>query len=142
MNTETSGAKIQINFLLEQIEEKAYYKGFNDREEEGCGSCHVADTKYLQGLADAWNAARRVVSDIGITYGEFKKIFGAYTHEAVLKKFSASEVIQILKEHDATKEHWSVADEDRCAENIQNIVDAGFTLEEIERTVKRMKEDQ
>ena len=74
---------------LEQVRKEAYEDG------------------YQRGLADAWEAARKIAD---IPYDEGEKIFGV-TGWHIIEKRTASEVIEKLKAYEQEQEEFKFGDE-------------------------------
>lgn len=92
---------------LEQVRKEAYEKGY----ENGFVAGHLKAEKsgqsfykggYQRGLADAWDAARKLMLDTnhgGLTNYEIEEIFGV-DEEQTLINYSASEVIKEIWEYE------------------------------------------
>lgn len=67
----------------------------------------VLGKTYSQGLADAWELAKKIALPIaygGITSMEMKKIFGESDHCLLLKNFTAAEALAKIEAYEKEKE--------------------------------------
>ncbi len=74
----------------------------------------IEDEAYQRGLADAWEAAWKIVSTGGLDYRELIEIFG--TDDMIIEEFTVQEAIRRIKayeEKEAKKEKLKVGDEVR-----------------------------
>ena len=86
---------------LEQVRKEAYDKGYDDAAEEiGSDEHAIADKAYNQGLADAWEVARKVADT---TYDVEWKIFDCCDWD-VVKTFTASEAIEKIRQYEQEQE--------------------------------------
>lgn len=113
IRTEWHGVRSAVGTLVGYIDGKvaqlqdmseAYRKGYNDGIEKGSldvkdrVSCAYQDG-YAEGLEDAWEAAIRYA--FRMSELEAEKVLGIdYSAATMLKKISAEEAIQKLKEYD------------------------------------------
>lgn len=58
---------------------------------------------YEDGLNEAWEAARKVVCDNNYNYEELGNIFDTISIDAILSDYTASEVIDKIKNHEEIK---------------------------------------
>lgn len=89
---------------LEQVRKEAYDKGYDDAAEE----------KYNDGLADAWEAARKIYLPIeygGIPADVLRQIFNNKSASGIFKKVSASEAVEKIRRYEQEKEEIQVGDE-------------------------------
>ena len=61
----------------------------------------IEDEAYQRGLADAWEAARKIVSTDGLDYRELIEIFGM--DDMIIDEFTAQEAIRRIKEYEEKK---------------------------------------
>lgn len=117
---------------LEQVRKEAYKDGYN------VGFGKKIYTSYQEGLSDAWEAARKIClndSDGGLTIAEIAKIFDVSYYRDAMKKYSAHEAIEKIRQYEQEKEM------DGLRQNIQTIVDkCGYSLDEIAAVLEKMKE--
>ena len=100
---------------IEQVGKEEYDKGYHD----GHNVCYenakdIMEEKkkeaYQRGLADAWEAARKIAN---LVSGEQKRLFGCFGIYSVAHEFSAAEAIEKLKtyEQEQEQEEIKVGDE-------------------------------
>ena len=131
---------------LEQVRKEAYENGYENGfiaghlKAEKSGQSFYEDG-YKRGLADAWDAARKIgrnsmcsLEEIGFDFSQC--VFPDYNPSwFVVKNYSASECIEKIRQYEQEKE------EDGLRQNIQTIVDqCGYTLDEIAEVLQKMKE--
>ena len=95
------------------------------------------DAFYEQGLADAWECARKII-DCAIPYEALENYLeiGECTAD-VIKHLPASKAIEVVRQYEQEQEEL-----DGLRQNIQTIVDkCGYTLDEIAEVLKKMRED-
>lgn len=103
---------------LEQVRKEAYDKGFDDGRNKCQSREYCMNESYQQGLADAWEAARKIASyDAGQNY----VIFGRHFTNVTLNTFTASEAIEKIRQYEQKQEeqiqvgdevgYYGVADE-------------------------------
>lgn len=82
----------------------AYYKGYNNGLNSGNinGGTFAAKVKeaYDNGLNDAWECSKKIVTDKGLNYEELAEIFGYTSMDTIFGNFSASEAIAKIKEYE------------------------------------------
>jgi hypothetical protein len=86
---------------LEEIVGGSYNRGYADGLKTGHEGGYRSS--YEKGLEDAWECAKKVVLQYvegGFKIDVFKKIFGESTYQSVLKKYTASETMQKIKEYE------------------------------------------
>lgn len=86
---------------MEQVRKEAYEQGYKD------GKYFGTDGAYRKGLADVWDAARKIGD---MPYGDGEKIFGVSGWH-IFEKCTASEVIEKLKDYEREQEEIKVGDE-------------------------------
>lgn len=88
--------------------EGAYQKGFNDGKEYGLDEADMREAvSYQKGLSDAWEAAKKIVLSVdegGLSVQDLSKIFESEGSHYVLRKYSASEAINKIKEYEEKKD--------------------------------------
>ena len=103
---------------LEQIRKEAYDNGYHD----GCNACYETakdlmekkkDEAYKRGLADAWEAARKIHR---MPEGDILDLFpdcyaSVCTAAQAILKYDASEAITKIKEYEDGKQEIKVGDE-------------------------------
>lgn len=101
----------------ETIRKEAYDKGYQDATVKiGSDEQAVAEKAYQKGLNDAWDAARKILlskEDGGLLeYDERKAVFGYGNYFLVLKKCSASEAVEKIRQYEQEQEQpMQVGDE-------------------------------
>lgn len=101
---------------LDAVRKEAYDKGYQDATVKiGSDEQAIAEKAYQKGLNDAWDAARKILlskEDGGLfEYDERKAVFGYGNYFLVLKKCSASEAIEKIRQHEKEQEEIKVWDE-------------------------------
>lgn len=83
---------------LEQVRKEAYQKGYETGYEDGYNEPGKNQQEaYQRGLADAWDAARKIViGDINF----IGSAFGSGTRSGIIRDLTASEVIKVLKDYE------------------------------------------
>lgn len=94
---------------LEQVRKEAYEQGRKDVETQFCSydACKNRQEEYQRGLTDAWEAARKIClndSDGGLTVTEIANIFDVSYYRDAMKKYSASEAIEKIRQYEQEKE--------------------------------------
>ena len=92
---------------LEQVRKEAYDKGFDAGRTLNTG-------KYEKGLNDAWECARKIflpVAQEGLPVSTLIQIFGSKPTEYILKKYSASEAMEKIRQYEQEQEEIQVGDE-------------------------------
>ena len=88
--------------------DEAYQKGFNDGKEYGLDEADMREAvSYQKGLSDAWEAAKKIVLSVdegGLSVQDLSKIFESEGSHYVLRKYSASEAINKIKEYEEKKD--------------------------------------
>lgn len=91
---------------LEQVRKEAYEKGYH------AGYSKYINKSYEDGLADAWEAARKIIR---MPEGDLLDLFDVYssvcTPVQVMLKYDASEVITKIKEYEDKQKEIKVGDE-------------------------------
>ena len=95
---------------LEQVRKEAYQKGYETGYEDGYNEPGKNQQEaYQRGLADAWEAARKIAD---MPYDEGERIFGV-TGWHIIEKRTADEVIEELKAREQVqKEEKSISAEE------------------------------
>lgn len=114
---------------LEQVRKEAYQKGYETGYEDGYNEPGKNQQEaYQRGLADAWEAARKIVlstEDGGLfEYDTRKAVFGCGNYMA-LKKYSVSEAIEKIRQYEQKQEEIKVGNEVKAFEKKPFIV-TGF----------------
>lgn len=99
---------------LDAVRKEAYDKGYQDATVKiGSDEQAIAEKAYQKGLNDAWGAARKILlskEDGGLFgYEESKAVFGYGNYFLVLKKCSASEAVEKIRQYE--QEEIKVGDE-------------------------------
>jgi hypothetical protein len=99
---------------LEQVRCQAYEEGRNsllvEVQKAGKNTIKLEEDEYYQrGLSDAWEAAKKLWD----LKGEMIKAFRKYSVFDILNCYTASEVIEKLKQYEQDKEEIKVGDEVR-----------------------------
>jgi hypothetical protein len=97
----------QINVFLCNVREsvkaaylRGYKNGLNDGNiNDGTFAAKVKEA-YNNGLNDAWECAKKIVTDTGLKYTELEEIFGCTSMNSLLTRFSASEAVARIKEYE------------------------------------------
>lgn len=88
--------------------DEVYQKGFNDGKEYGLDEADMREAvSYQKGLSDAWEAAKKIVLSVdegGLSVQDLSKIFESEGSHYVLRKYSASEAINKIKEYEEKKD--------------------------------------
>lgn len=96
--------KDKIEEIIRNVYETGYDDGINDGNiNNGTFNAKIEEV-YYNGLYDAWEAARKIVYPIeygGLTPGQLSKIFGTAPTYDILKRFSATEAIENIKEYES-----------------------------------------
>lgn len=122
---------------MEQVRKEAYDKGYDDATAEiGSDEQAIAEKAYQRGLADAWEAARKICTNWVLPDSVLSEIFGMdKTIDDIMKESTASEAIEKIRQYEQEKEI------DGLRQNIQTIVDqCGYSLDEIAEVLQKMKE--
>ena len=100
----------KINNIMDKAKEdvrtqidRAYQQGYADAKSElnVIDLAHKEiDRKYVQGLEDAWEAARKIVHDEGLSIQEVGEIFGTVSFNRIVMENTASEAISKIKEYE------------------------------------------
>lgn len=94
---------------LEQVRKEAYDEGYVSGSKEDYDEAYLKG--YNQGLADAWEAARKIIR---MPEGDLLDLFDVYssvcTPVQVMLKYDASEVIAKIKEYEDGKQEIKVGD--------------------------------
>ncbi len=102
---------------LEQVRKEAYEEGKKQAKAQAeLDVCHdiekVAKDNYKAGLADAWEAARKIIR---MPEGDLLNLFDVYssvcTSVQVILKYDASEAIAKIKGYEDGKQEYHVGDE-------------------------------
>ena len=100
---------------LKKVRKEAYDKGYDDATAEiGSDEQAIAEKAYQRGLSDAWEAARKIClndSDGGLTITEIAKIFDVSYYRDAMKKYSAHEAIEKIRQYEQEKEEIKIGDE-------------------------------
>ena len=116
---------------IEQIRKDAYEEGYH------AGFGRKIDTSYQEGLADAWEAARKIVTMPDRDFIN-SDILDLDPGESIFIKYTATEAIEKIRQYEQEKE-----EQDGLRQNIQTIVDqCGYTLDEIAAVLEKMRGDQ
>lgn len=78
--------------------EAAYDKGYKAAKQDAIAL--VSENEYERGLKDAWECAKKIVTDKGLNYEELEKIFNSCSMDVILERFSASEAMAKIKEYE------------------------------------------
>ncbi len=89
---------------LEQVKKEAYDEGYISGSKEDFDEAYL--TGYNQGLADAWEAARKIGD---MPYGEEEKAFGSGGW-TFIEKHTAHEAIDMLKAYEDSKQELHIGD--------------------------------
>ena len=89
---------------FEQVRKEAYEQGRKDVETQFCSydACKNRQEEYLRGLADAWEAARKIVcriSDGGYTQDLLDRIFGNRNYQSIMAQYSASDAVEKISKY-------------------------------------------
>ena len=112
---------MEKKYIIKLEENEIAYKTVNSNGRPMIGLLHTApyiepdleqvrkdyDAFYEQGLADAWDAARKIClneCDGGMTPTEVNKIFGVGFYRDALLEYSASEAIEKIRQYEQEKE--------------------------------------
>ena len=98
---------------LEQVRKEAYEEGKKQAKVQAeLDVCHdiekVAKENYKAGLADAWEAARKIAN---LVSGEQRRLFDCFGIYPIACRFSAHEAIEKLKTYEQEQEEIKVGDE-------------------------------
>ena len=128
---------------IEQVRCQAYEEGRNslliEVQKAGKNTIKLEEDEYYQrGLADAWEAARKICANWCISDDDLALIFGkGKTIDDIMREFTATEAIEKLKAYEQEQET------DGLRQNIQTIVDkCGYSLDEIATVLEKMREGQ
>ena len=108
----------------EEIKNEAYQRGNEDAWK------HIVDVRskdikcgYNRGLNDAWKFMTKIVDD-NFEMDELKTVFGTYNIYYILKRNTASEAMQKIKDYERKqKEHRNEIDEKILEENTKRTCD-------------------
>jgi hypothetical protein len=94
------GLKTQMLECIEATYDKGYKSGLKDGNiNDGTFAAKVREA-YNNGLNDAWECAKKIVTDTGLNYAELEEIFGCTSIDSILTRFSASEAVARIKEYE------------------------------------------
>ena len=95
---------------LEHVRKEAFEKGYSTAvAEQECAVGGAAEKGYQKGLSDVWDAIRKVNDMILEEQG---KVFKTVTIRDIIRKYSASEIIEKLRQYEQEKkEQIQVGDE-------------------------------
>jgi hypothetical protein len=94
------GLKTQALTCIEAAYDKGYKSGLNDGNiNDGTFAAKVKEA-YDNGLNDAWECAKKIVTDTGLNYEELGEIFGYTSMDTIFGNFSASEAVTKVKEYE------------------------------------------
>lgn len=92
------------------------YNGMNykatERMELKEESEDVRNKTYEDGLNEAWEAAKKIVCTDGYRWRELGEIFGTHTMHSIFNSYTASEVIDKIKNYEGIKVGDEVTDND------------------------------
>lgn len=94
---------------LEQVRKEAYEQGRKDVETQFCSydACKNRQEEYQRGLADAWEAARKISTaniDGGFSWEVMNNIFGTEIPSKIFKTLTASEAIEKIRQYEQRQE--------------------------------------
>lgn len=92
---------------LEQVRKEAYEQGRKDVETQFCSydACKNRQEEYQRGLADAWEAARKICANWCISDDDLALIFGkGKTIDDIMREFTATEAIEKIRQYEQEKE--------------------------------------
>jgi hypothetical protein len=94
------GLKTQMLECIEATYDKGYKSGLKDGNiNDGTFAAKVKEA-YDNGLNDAWECAKKIVTDTGLNYEELGEIFGYTSMDTIFGNFSASEAVTKVKEYE------------------------------------------
>lgn len=98
---------------LEQVRKEAYEEGKKQAKVQAeLDVCHdiekVAKENYKAGLADAWEAARKIAK---LDSAEQKRIYGGFGIYYIAHEFSAQEAIKKIRQYEQEREEIKIGDE-------------------------------
>ena len=91
---------------LKQVRKEAYDKGFDDGRNKCQSREYCMNESYQQGLADAWEAAKKIAD---MPYGEEEKAFGSGGWTFIVKH-TAKEAIEKIRQYEQENQ-FCVGDE-------------------------------
>lgn len=113
---------------LEQIRKEAYEQGYKD------GKYFGTDGAYRKGLADAWEAARKIASDDA---GQNYVIFGQHFANVIFNTFTASEAIEEIRQYEQAQNTSS-----ELTKAINDFLDnTGYALANVAEVLRKMGEN-
>ena len=100
---------------LDEIRARAYEEGLNDAKNKDTKDfADMYDSGYNEGLKDAWEAARKIplnVNEGGLSANALTTIFGNKSIIQIFKEFSASEVVEKIRQYEQEQEEFKLWDE-------------------------------
>lgn len=114
--------------------DKAYKSGYEDAKSElGKNAIDLAhaesDRAYQQGLEDAWEAAKNIILNSGLSLHKLMQIFNTSNFDKIMEENTASEAIAKIKEYEEKQNteqeqdaEIKVGDEVRTKYGIKGIV--------------------
>ena len=125
---------------IEQVRKEAYEEGKKQAKVQAeLDVCHdiekVAKENYKAGLADAWEAAKKIALMDTETSENVTGYFGLFR---IMENLTPMQAIEKIRQYEQEKE-----EQDGLRQNIQTIVDqCGYTLDEISAVLEKMRGEQ
>jgi hypothetical protein len=124
------GLKTLASKCIEKAYDKGYKSGLKDGNiNDGTFAAKVKEA-YDNGLNDAWECAKKIVTDKGLNYEELREIFGYTSMDTIFGNFSASEAIAKVNEYEnrqeKTDDEIHIGDEIYCLDSKHKYVVLGF----------------
>lgn len=133
----------RIGDAEDKIRKEAYEQGRKDVETQFCSydACKNRQEEYQRGLADAWDAARKIViGDINIIVS----VFGTASRSIIIRDLAAAEVIEKLKAYEQEQDEKKKTDyyfkmmKDAIETSAKEY---GMSLDEIAAVLEKMRNE-
>ena len=88
---------------ITELFDNGYDQGYEDGKKASCDCKDSMEAEYNRGLNEAWEAAKKIVHDKGLSLQELKQIFNTTKFDRILIENTASEAIAMIKEYEEKK---------------------------------------
>lgn len=85
---------------ITELFDNGYDQGYEDGKKASCDCKDNMENEYNRGLNEAWEAAKKIILDGGLSLQELMQIFNTAYSERILKENTASEAIAKIKEYE------------------------------------------
>ena len=109
-------AEAKYREIRDELEKQAYEKGVQDTKQHWVDAPRTCAYQlgYGNGLNDAWEAARKISLakiDGGFSWESMNNMFGTDSPSKIYKTFTASEVIEKIRQYEQENEEIQIGDE-------------------------------